>query len=97
MRSMVHMEWSPIASHFLAKFTTFSGLVNGAGLTKQRPMFAILTFPFVHRLVSNKLGDPADRHSGRARGSSREPGSSCRAGFQPAPSQFRLLCIFGPR
>src|SRR4030095_6661235 len=41
MRSMVHIEWQPIASLFLAKLTTFSGFVNGAGLTQARPMLAI--------------------------------------------------------
>src|SRR5262245_46598573 len=46
MRSMVHIEWSRIASHFLAKAKTVSGLVNGAGLTKARPMFAMYALPF---------------------------------------------------
>src|SRR5919109_3086785 len=43
MRSMAHMECSPISSHCLAKFTTFVGFVNGAGLTKARPIFAIVS------------------------------------------------------
>src|ERR1051325_5884677 len=38
---MVHIESTPISSHFFAKLTTYSGFVNGAGLTKARPILCM--------------------------------------------------------
>src|SRR5918999_4333022 len=53
MRSMVHRECRSIASHFLAKLSTFCGLMSGPGFTKARPMFAMfLSLPFAVRTRS---------------------------------------------
>ena len=62
MRSMVHIEWRPIASHFFAKFTTFSGLVNGAGLTKAEAdichVFVLLLIITDAEIVRLKIDQP---------------------------------------
>src|SRR5215203_1753365 len=56
---MVHIESQPMASVFLAKLTTFSGLVSGAGLTQASPILAIaLPFQIDRRIKIDQSNDP---------------------------------------
>jgi hypothetical protein len=59
---MTHIEWQPIASHFWAKFMTFSGLVRGAGFTQVSPILAICTLPLLFFAVKIALQNRPVQH-----------------------------------